>query len=271
MSLKVADFKNIVEDFAPVKLKLSYDNVGLMVGELNNEIGNILVALDCTLDVIEEAKEKNCNFIFTHHPLLYRKPSSVTSETLVGKKILELIKNNISLYSAHTNLDSVKSGINDTVMKMLEIKNCKTIEFSEGKDKDDNVSGLGRVGTLENPITVKEMCSRVKEVLKTPYVRYIGEDSKKIKTIAVINGSGQDYFDRARKMGADCIITGDTTYHIISDYNEDGISVIDGGHFPTEWLAFKDICMRLQEKIKEAGFENKIVFSETAKDPYKLG
>lgn len=271
MSLKVVDFKNIVEEFAPVKLKLSYDNVGLMVGELNNEIGNILVTLDCTLDVIEEAKAKNCNFIFAHHPLLYKKPSSITCETLVGRKILELIKNNISLYSAHTNLDSVKDGINDTVMKLLNIKNCKTIEFSEGKDEDDNVSGLGRVGTLESPITVKEMCNRVKEVLNTPFVRYIGEDSKEIKTIAVINGSGQDYFDRARNMGAECIITGDTTYHIISDYNEDGMVVIDGGHFPTEWIAFKDICVRLQEKIKEAGFENKIIFSEAIKDPYKIG
>ncbi|KEI13293.1 Nif3-like dinuclear metal center hexameric protein [Clostridium novyi] len=271
MSLKVIDIKNVIENFAPVKLKLSYDNVGLMVGELDKDVSSILVALDCTLDVIEEAKRKKCNLIFTHHPLLYKKPSSVTSETLVGKKILELIKGNINLYSAHTNMDSVAGGINDTVMDMLGFEESTTIELSEGRDKNDNKSGLGRVAKLDNPITLKELCEKVKTSLDVSFVRYAGEDDKIIQSVAVINGNGQSYFPMAKEMGVDCIITGDTTYHFVSDYKEEGIGIIDAGHFPTEWLAFKNIVKILEKTLKEHGFDNKLIFSEVSKDPYKLG
>ena len=86
MHLNVKNIENIIEEHAPLYLKESYDNVGLMIGDSRATVNKILVALDCTLDVIEEAKEKECNLIVTHHPLLFKKPSSITTDTLLGKK-----------------------------------------------------------------------------------------------------------------------------------------------------------------------------------------
>ncbi|MCY6371800.1 Nif3-like dinuclear metal center hexameric protein [Clostridium ganghwense] len=270
MSLKVKDIKNIMEEFAPIKFKESYDNVGLMVGDSNEEVTSILVALDCTLKVIEEAKKKKCNLILTHHPLLFRKPSSITTETLFGKKIIELIRNNISVYSSHTNLDSVKGGINDVIMDILGFEGSKTIDLSPNRETGDNNSGIGRVAELDKNITLKELCCKIKAALGIPYLRYAGEDSMTIKKIAVINGSGQDYFYSAKKLGADCILTGDTTYHYVSDYSEEGIGIIDAGHFGTEWACIKVVAKKLENRIKEMGFNNDVIISESTKDPYKF-
>lgn len=270
MSLKVRDIKRIIEDFAPVKLKESYDNVGLMVGDLDKEVTSILVALDCTLEVIDEAVEKGCNLILTHHPLLFKKPSSITGETLTGKKIMELIKNDISLYSAHTNLDVVGGGINDTVMNILGFNEYVTMKLSSGRHFEDSKSGIGRLATLDKSITLKYLCSRVKRSLKVPYVRYAGEESMEIKNISVINGSGQDYFSLAKEMGADCIITGDTSYHYVTDFSEEGIGIIDAGHFATEWSALKVLTYTMEIKLQRMGFINRVVVSEKGKDPYKI-
>ncbi|KYH28596.1 MULTISPECIES: Nif3-like dinuclear metal center hexameric protein [Clostridium] len=270
MALKIRDIKEIIEKFAPINLKESYDNVGLMVGELDKEITSILVALDCTMEVIKEAVEKNCNLIITHHPLLFKKPSSITGETLVGRKIMELIKNDISLYSAHTNLDSVDGGINDTVMNLLGLNEYVTMELSSERYFEDNKSGIGRLANLNETITLKDLCNRVKKSFKIPYVRYAGEDFMKIKKVAVINGSGQEYFSLAKKMGADCIITGDTSYHYVSDFSEEGIGIIDAGHFGTEWPAFKILAFMLESKLQRDGHKNRIFVSEKVKDPYKI-
>ncbi|MGY0372387.1 Nif3-like dinuclear metal center hexameric protein [Clostridium sp. JNZ J1-5] len=270
MSLKVKDIKNIVEKMAPVNLKESYDNVGLMVGDLNKEITSILLALDCTLDVIREASEKGCNLIFTHHPLLFIKPSSITYETLSGRKINELIKNDINLYSAHTNLDAAEDGINEILMKMLGFNDYITMELSPNRNSKENKSGIGRIAALNEPVTLISLCNKVKETLNIPYLRYAGEDLMGISKVAVVNGSGQDYFSLAKNMGADCIITGDTTYHYVSDYSEDGIGIIDAGHFGTEWPVFKLMGKVLQDKIRGLGYDNTVIISESLKDPYKI-
>lgn len=269
MSLKVRDIKDIVEKYAPLNLMESYDNVGLMVGNLNQNVNSILVALDCTMDVIDEAINKNCNLIVTHHPLLFKKPSTITSETLIGRKIIKLIKNDISLYSAHTNLDSTEGGINDTVMQLLGFQNYITMDLSKKRDTDDNKSGIGRFAILDHSITLDDMCDKIKKALNISYLRYAGNDKMAISKVAVINGSGQDYFSLAKEMGADCIITGDTSYHYVSDFSEEGIAIIDAGHFGTEWMAFKTLAKVLQNNINSIGFNCSVLLSESVKDPYK--
>lgn len=269
MSLNVRDIKNIMDVYAPEKLKESYDNVGLMVGDLNAEVNSVLIALDCTLKVIEEAKTKQCNLIITHHPILFKKPSSITKQTLIGKKIMELIKNDINVYASHTNLDSVKNGLNDLLMKLLNFDEYKTIELSPSSDEGDKVSGIGRIGKLNESMTLAELCTKVKNSLEISSLRYVGEEDTIIKKVAVVNGSGEDYFYAAKRLGADCIITGDTTYHYVSDFNEEGMCIIDAGHFETEWPVFKIFSKELQNKINNLGFNTTVIISDSLKSPYK--
>lgn len=269
MYLKVEDIHNILEKRAPSILKENYDNIGLMVGDMKSEVKCILIALDCTLEVIDEAIRNNCNLIFTHHPLLFKRPYSITTDTLIGKKIIKLIRNDINVYSSHTNLDSVKGGINDIIMGKLGLIDYKVIEPSRIKSYGEYGCGIGRIGSLAEPITLDGLCSKVKECLNVSSIRYAGNEFKIINRVALINGSGQDYFDAARALGADCVITGDTTYHYVSDFQEQGIAVIDAGHFGTEWPAMEIVANFLRDEIKKRGFDCTVILSKVNKNPYK--
>lgn len=258
---KVKDIIKIMEDFAPVNLKENFDNVGLMVGDREKEVKRILLSLDCTLEVIEEAKDKNVDLILTHHPLLFIKPSSITTDTLVGKKVIELIKNDISLYSSHTNLDSASGGLNETIVNILGYESKELIEVN--KNARNSNEGLGRFIRLDEEIALEDLVKEVKEKLNIDGLKVV-KASEKVKNIAVINGSGSSFFDIAYRKGADCIITGDTTYHFASDYKEMGVSIIDTGHFLSEWIVFLKVINKLEDKLKDV----EIIVSEYSKDPY---
>lgn len=260
---KVKDIANSIEKFAPNLLKESYDNVGLMVGDMNKEVNKILLSLDCKLDTIEEAKNNNVDLIITHHPLLFKKPSKIVRGDLQGDKIINLIQNDISLYSCHTNLDSAENGINQIIVNILGFNNSVIIEKSKVKGFEN--AGIGRMVSLNNELSPLEVISLVKEKLNIQNVKAaIG--TRKIKKIAIINGSGQDFFEASKNLGADCIITGDTTYHFVSDYNEMGMTIIDAGHFNTESIVF----YKVMESILEQFSGVKLIKSSNAKDVYEF-
>ena len=265
MLLNVKIIEDIMQQYAPSKLKEDYDNVGLMVGDENAQVTKILIALDCTLDVINEAKERGCNLILTHHPLLFVKPKTITSDTLIGKKIIELIKNDINVYSSHTNLDCAKGGLNDIATVILGFNKYTIIEAS----KEDANSGIGRLVLLSEPIKLMELCENVKRTFNAEFIRYVGNDNDLIKTIAIINGSGEDFFNISKKLGADCIITGDTKYHGVSDLKEENIALIDVGHFATEWTPLQIFGEKLQKKLREYGYDNEVIISQSTQEPYK--
>ena len=263
MRMKLKDFINIMEEIAPLKFKESYDNVGLMVGDEEGEITKVLVALDCTKTVIDEAKEKGAEIILTHHPLLFRKPSSITEGTLQGEKIRALIKNDIALYSSHTNWDTVKGGLNDEFVAYLGFNSGEIIEknpFGEG-------AGIGRMVYLEKGERLSTLAAAVKEKLRVSTVRVAGDLNKIINSIALINGSGEDFFQQAFEKKADLVITGDTTYHFASDYSEMGMAILDVGHFNSEWPIFVSLAKTLEKKVTNFGV--KVIISEVVKDPYE--
>jgi dinuclear metal center YbgI/SA1388 family protein len=264
--VNIKEFCETIEEIVPLELKESFDNVGLQVECENKEIKKILVALDCTLDVIEEAKNNNIDMIFTHHPLLFLKPSSITYDTLQGKKILELIKNDIALYSSHTNLDSVKNGLNDRIVKELGFPESQIMESKISKHGE---YGIGRFVNLDSNLELGEILRLIKQNLNVNTMRYSGDLSKKIKSIAIINGAGQDFFLKAKEMGADCIITGDTTYHYVSDFNELSIAIIDIGHFGSEWPVLKAVFKDIEKEfLKDKNIE--VLYSKASKDPYEF-
>ncbi|AOR23002.1 Nif3-like dinuclear metal center hexameric protein [Clostridium taeniosporum] len=257
----VKDLAKIIEEKAPKFLKEDFDNVGLMVGDKNKEVNTVLLALDCTKEVIKEAVENNVDLIITHHPLIFKKPKSIISGDLLGDKVIDLIKNDINLYSCHTNLDSAKGGINDMLLELLNLKHSKIIESSSIKGFED--CGLGRIVDLEEVIELDEIINKLKKRLNMKNMRVV-RGAKNINKLAVINGSGQDFFYTAKELGVNCIITGDTTYHFASDFKEYGINIIDAGHFSTEWLAFIKSLEFLKNKFKDIKF----IISEKCEDPY---
>lgn len=256
----VNDIIKEMESLAPSYLKEDFDNVGLMIGDRNKAVNKVLLALDCTLKVIEEAKREDVDLIITHHPLIFRKPSNITTDTLQGKKIIELIKNDISLYSSHTNLDSVENGLNHSIVSILGFEESSLLE----KNKNVSSAGLGRIVELDKEIKLQNLIEQVKRKLNISNLRVVkGNDT--VSKIAIINGSGQDFIAKAMKLGVDTVITGDTTYHFASDYKEMGVSIIDPGHFPTEWIVFLKVMKKIEEKFSTIEF----IHSKCSKDPYE--
>lgn len=261
--MRIKEFEEYMNKIAPTHLKESFDNVGLMVGDCESKISKILVALDGTIEVIEEAIEKKCDLILTHHPLIFSKPSTINNKTIQGIKIRKLIKNDIALYSAHTNLDSVKDGITDVLGKILGIKDMTVLSCNS----IDNNVGIGRIGTVDDNTTLKDILDNIKTRFGIENIRYCGELSNRINKIALLNGSGQDFFSYAKEKSCDLIITGDTTYHYISDCNEEKINIIDMEHFYSEWIPLKEIAKRIKEDLKS--YEVEVLLSEKSKSPYK--
>ena len=256
---KVKEIIEVMETLAPTFLKEDFDNVGLMVGDREKEVKKVLLALDCTLKVVEEAKENNVDLIITHHPLIFRRPNNITTDTIQGRKIIELIKNDISLYSSHTNLDSAKSGLNDSIPKLLGYDSSDILEVN----KRDEKAGLGRIVTLDKPTKLDEIVDNVKKALNINNLRVV-KGKEEVNKIAIINGSGQDFIGKAVSKGADCIITGDTTYHFASDYKEMGINIIDAGHFASEQIVFFNVMKNIIDKFTDVEF----ILSKVEEDPY---
>lgn len=261
--IKVENIAKAIEEFAPKFLKEDYDNVGLMVGDNSKIVQKVLLSLDCTNEVIKEAVSINADLIITHHPLLFKKPRSIIKGDLIGDKVINLIKEDIALYSCHTNLDSAKEGINETIVKMLGFTSQKIMEPNESKNYND--CGIGRMVKLEHETSFSDIVQLVRKTLNVRNMRIV-RGAEQIKTLAIINGSGQDFFYEAKKLGADCIITGDTTYHFASDFKEMGISIIDAGHFSTEYIVFLKTLEFLKEKFKEVEF----IDSKKCADPYEF-
>lgn len=255
----VNDIIKEMELLAPSYLKEDFDNVGLMVGDRNKSVNKVLLALDCTLKVIEEAKREKVDLIITHHPLIFRKPSNITTDTLQGKKIIELIKNDISLYSSHTNLDSSENGLNNTIVSILGFKDSAILE----KNKSVNSAGLGRIVNLDREIKLESLIAQVKAKLNISNLRVV-KGNNKVSKIAIINGSGQDFIAKAVKLGVDTVITGDTTYHFASDYKEMGINILDVGHFSSEQIVFFNVMKQIESKFKDIVF----IESKVEEDPF---
>ena len=231
MILKVKDIIGNLEKKYPKVNAENWDNVGLIVGKLNQEVRKVQLSLDATDKAIENAIKNGAELIITHHPMIFKPVKTITTMDNLGRKIIKLIENNRSLYAMHTNLDSSKDGLNDYILNLLGVEKSKVIDVNEF----DSEVGIGRLYTLSKEMSIDEYATFVKNSLKIKNIRIISENREKIiKKVALINGSGMSYWRKVKSLGADLFITGDIGYHDALDAKEAGINVFDIGHFESE-------------------------------------
>lgn len=132
--VKAAEVLQLMGQIAPSALAEDWDNVGLQVGNPSQDVKNILIALDFNQEVLKEAVEKKCDLIITHHPFIFKGIKSVNTQNQSGKLIFELIKNNISLFSAHTNLDIAEDGLNDYLIRKLDVENISILKTTSSQN-----------------------------------------------------------------------------------------------------------------------------------------
>jgi dinuclear metal center YbgI/SA1388 family protein len=241
------------EETAPSQLAEEWDNIGLLVGNKKDKVERILLCMDVTSASLKEAINKRADLIINHHPVLFRAIKKVVEGEGNGSLLHGLIKNNINVFTAHTNLDYVDNGVNARLAQIIGLKDFVVI----GK-------GPGRVGILESVISLEEFAFNVKRILKSPAVRVIGEPKNAIKRVAVFSGSFDDNIEEIMKANADVLVTGDVKYHTALDAIEAGLCIIDAGHFYTERVILKPLKDALKLK-----FPDVTVFCFTdEKDPF---
>ncbi len=243
------DIVNLMEKVAPLDLKESFDNIGLLIGCDDFKVNKILLALDVNDEVIDEAIKEKCNLIISHHPIIFKSIKNINNNSVLGKKIIKLIKNDISVYSSHTNLDSCSVGTNDVLFDLLDLKNKGVLIKNENYEN----CGLGRIGETKRDFTLKEFIEYIKEKLKLNTLVYCDDNNgleKTIKKVGLCTGSASsyDFISNAKKLGCDVYITGDLTFHNAQLAKELNIALIDGTHYGTEVIVLNSLKAYLNKE-----------------------
>ena len=240
----VADILTYIESLAPRHMKMDWDNVGLLCGRKEKEVTKILVALDPFRNVIEEAIEENADLIVTHHPLIFRNPlMAVNEDSEAGRCVLTLIEHGIAAINAHTNLDLAPGGINDVLAQTLGLENIEVVN-PVGTDAEGNPYGLLRCGTVEEQ-SMNRFLTQVKDRLNCDGLRYV-DTGKPVRKVAVGGGSCADEMWEVLDAGCDTFVTADVKYNQFRTAYENGLNLIDAGHYHTENPTMPLLAEKLQ-------------------------
>lgn len=370
--MKMANGNEIIqlfESWSPKKLAcMENDPIGLAIGTLNKEVTKVLVTLDVNEAVADEAIQKGCQLIIAHHPPIFRKLANLRTDTPSGKLYEKLLKNDIAVYAAHTNLDVAEGGVNDLLADALDLQKRAILEktYSEhlmklavfvpddyadelrlvlskagagkignydscsystnGKGRfrpleganpfigdigeiettdeekievvfptsmknrilkamlnahpyeepaydlytlaqETNEYGIGRIGTLQQPMTLREFAEYVKERLSVPVVRIVGDENGRISKVAVLGGDGNKYIHIAKRAGADVLVTGDMYFHTAQDAQAIGLNIVDPGHH-VEKVMIKGVAEKMTTLCANAKVSVEFIQSEVNTEPF---
>ena len=239
--MKIKEFYNYIDSLFPGYLSCDWDNDGIMCcSDENEEAAKVLISLDATEAAIKEAALKNCNVLLTHHPLLFKKPSAVCGNDYLGRRIISSIDKKVTVISFHTRLDAGTGGVNDCLVKALGFT-------ASGNFGDDDSPDMGRIIEIPQGIDSGALALLCKDKLQSGMVRVTGR--KTGTRIGVVGGAGADFIKPAVSCGCDILVTGECSYNSAQDAAENGLVIIEAGHFETEFPVCNmlgDVCKRLE-------------------------
>lgn len=229
--MKIKQILDTIEQFAPKELAEAWDNPGLMIGSAQDECKGVIIALDLTKDVVKQAIQNDCNLILTHHPFFFAPVKSIDFEESKGQVVRDVIKNDLNVYSAHTNLDECEGGLCMTLASLLGGKNLQG-------------NGVGVLCEVEET-SLKEFAKKVANTLGDFSVKYVGADDKKISKMLCIcgGGAGDSAYQNAKEV-ADVFVTGDFKHHLYVESENDDFPIVEFSHYHSEI-----IVQNLFEKI----------------------
>lgn len=246
--MKIKEIAEAIEQYAPLRLQEEWDNAGIQVGDPEAEITGVLLCTDATEAVVGEAIERGYNLVIAHHPLIFRGLKKIMGRTPVERAVAMAIKHDITIYSAHTNMDSAWQGVS---FRMADKIGMTGVEFLDANrvdpygDNDSVTAGCGVIGDIE-PMPAREVLKRVKAAFEVGAVRYSGDGDTVVRRVALCGGAGGFLLDKAVEMGAQLYVTADMRYHDFLD-NCKRIVVADIGHYESEHFT-KEIFLEIIQK-----------------------
>ncbi len=255
--MKCSELIRLLDEIADRSYAEDWDNPGLLAGDREKEIKRVLVAVDATDEVIDEAIECGADILITHHPMIFKGIKRVTKDDFTGRRIIKLIKNDIACFAMHTNFDVSCMGYEAS--RKLDLTDDEVLLYTT----DDE--GFGRIGYLKEPVPVSDLCETIKDVFDNETVRVFGDTTKIVRKAAIMPGSGSSAIKEASRRGAEVLITGDISHHDGIDAVADGLIVIDAGHFGIEKIFIDFMKEYLERNAKELE-----VYTDDREDPFKV-
>lgn len=236
--IKAAEIFQYINDIAPFDTAMSFDNVGILIGSREAESKRVLLALDASRAVIEEAKEKQAGIVITHHPVIFNPLKRLMEQSVP----YAAARYGITIISAHTNLDVARGGVNDT------LAGCIGVEPEQFFDED-----CALLGIIDTEMTARGFAERIRDRMKLRGLRYTDCDHG-IRKVMVSCGAGGSNIFLAAELGADAFVTGEIKHHEIVFANDNGIAVFDLGHFQSEDAVIPLLAQKLAGRFPETEF-----------------
>ena len=257
--MKVSDIVNYLLEKYP--LNTAYDSdagkIGLQFGSMNYDVKKVLIALDGSLAVVEEAENKNIDFLLLHHPFMYYPMLNLNYDSINGKKMLTIFKNKINVFAMHTNYDVGLCGMNDVLATKIGLKNIRMTE------EEPSPKTLIRIGEVE-PMLLSDFVKQVACNLEESSIRFVGDPNKVIKTVGIVGGSGASEMYTALRNQCDVFVTGEVHHHQALDAYENGLSLVEVSHSIERHFA-SVIKKDLEERFPDVEF----IISENNINPFK--
>ena len=248
MTYTCRDVCRMVDEYAPPRFALEGDPIGLHLGSYSQEVNRLFLTLELTPKTLQEALGFRPDMIFVHHTPFYAPYKQLSDEDGHNRIVLELIRKNVALYTAHTNLDSVRGGVSDALAGLLGIADT---EILQPLSQNVTEAGLGRIGTLREPAALGTFAREAAAKLGAEGLRYTGDGDRILYRVACCGGAGAFLMGEAAAGGADAYITSDVKHHDWMQAWEMGLALLDAGHYCTENPVISVVAAYLKEKLPD--------------------
>ncbi len=263
MTIKCREIIEVLENFAPSKYALEDDPIGLQLGHPNQTVRKLFIALELNDAVLQEALDFGAQMIVVHHTPFFKPFKQLREDSFHDHVVLTMIRHHMALYTAHTNLDCVRGGVNDVLASRLGLGE---IEILEPLNQNIVTVGLGRIGLLPEPMTLKAFAQAAAAQLETTNIRYCGDPETQVRKVAVCGGTGSFLMLQAIQKGAQVFVTADVKHHEALQALDMGLCLVDGGHYATERPAMTVLARHLAQLLDDV----EIAEAKGHTDPFRV-
>lgn len=266
MTVTISDILAALDREAPFDLAEDWDNVGLLVGSPDQEIRSVLIGLDATNALMDEAIALGADTVLTHHPVIFRPLPNINTASPEGKILEKALSHKISIISCHTNLDSAKEGVSDILAASLGLTELTPLLPAAGSVEPG--VGTGRLGRYQQPLPIAEFIAKALQILDLPMVQVAGPMPELVGTVAVCGGSGSDFAPAAYAAGADIYLTGEIKHNIARWAEERDFCLMEGTHYGTEQPAVQLLAKKVERFATANGWKIQVTQSAQEKHPF---
>jgi dinuclear metal center YbgI/SA1388 family protein len=248
-----------LEETFPPETAEVWDSVGLQVGDMESPVARLIVALDPTVEAVQAAAGQGASLLVTHHPVWLQPLRTIRTQEPVGRIIWASIRSGVSVYCAHTNLDRAAGGPNDLLARLVGLREVEPV-----------MAGMGRVGRLTTPMSLRDFCLRVQAGFPGAPVRLAGQCRGEVDRVAVCCGSGASALEAALAQGAQILVTGDVRYHDARRAESLGLALLDVGHFASERIVVPWLCEEIETASHGRGWGIDVLAYEGELEPFRI-